>query len=155
MARLVIKDDCVALEKFEMLTIYCHGRVRICCHEVEGLSDLGVGSPSLPRRFLPLPTECRGCVTSCVAVEDGKCCGLFFAQRMTDVIYVQICEALASAKSDPDVCSRVRVDHGMELADENDNIRIHSAYQTGNQAGESLSWCPPLRSYMAVLALPH
>ena len=41
------KDDCLAPQKCEVLNIYCHGRMRICCHVIEGLSDVGVGGSSV------------------------------------------------------------------------------------------------------------
>ncbi|KAI9529078.1 hypothetical protein NQZ68_013385 [Dissostichus eleginoides] len=53
---------------------------------------------------------------------------------MADGIDVMISVVFAGAKS-PDVCSWILGEQGMELADEdNDNIRIHSAYQASRRA---------------------
>ena len=54
---------------------------------------------------------------------------------MADLIDMEIPVVLASAESNPDVCSGILCKQGMELADEDDNyIRIHSAYQAGRRA---------------------
>ena len=42
------KDDCVALQKCKVLSIYFHGRMRICCKVIEGLHDIWVGASSVP-----------------------------------------------------------------------------------------------------------
>ncbi|KAJ3609058.1 hypothetical protein NHX12_023585 [Muraenolepis orangiensis] len=47
---------------------------------------------------------------------------------MADGIDMMICVVFVSVKSDPDVCSWIHGEQGME---HHDNIRIHSVYQAG------------------------
>jgi hypothetical protein len=44
---VVIEDDCTALQQLEMLGIHGQWSVRIRCHVLESVSDLGVGIPGL------------------------------------------------------------------------------------------------------------
>lgn len=54
---------------------------------------------------------------------------------MADGVYMQMGVFLASAKSNPDVCSWILGEQGMELTNENnDNICIHGAHQAGRRA---------------------
>ena len=73
-------------------------------------------------------------------MEDGKSCGRVFVQSKADT-YTKLYVVFASAKSDPE--------QGMESGnEENDVMCVHSAYQAGHQAGQSVSWCQPRHGYM-------
>ena len=56
-------------------------------------------------------------------MEDGKCCGCFFAQGMTDAIYMKTC--------DPDVCSKVLGEQGMELPMRITKTSVSTVRQSG------------------------